>query len=256
MAKHPTSSRVHREEKRPDDAFVTAIQKASAWATSNARVLVIIGVVVAVLAVIAFYWITSQRRVEAEAATRLTEVQQSVASGNTQLAIRDLRTYLDTFGGTESAHEARLVLADLLISQDSTQQAVATLGNLGQKLDDPLGLAAARLRAAAYERMGQTDQAVAEYVRIADHARFTFQKREALADAARVRMQNGDPADAVPYYEQILDTFKPGENGRDYYVMWLAEARAQARAGATTVNAAESAPPAAANRTGTDTIGS
>ncbi len=233
MAKHPTSSRVHREEKRPDDAFVNAIQTTGTWAAENARALIVFGVVAAVMVAVGIYWVTSQRRVETEAAARLGEVQQSAASGNAQLAIRDLRTYLETFGGTRAAREARLVLADLLISEDSAQQAASVLGKLGQDLDDPLGLAAARLQAAAYETMGQADQAVSEYVRIAAHARFTFQRREALANAARVRMQTGDPGDAVPYYEQVLTTFEPGENGRDYYVMWLAEARAQERADST-----------------------
>ena len=137
MAKHPTSSRVHRDDSHTDDAFVRAVKGLGTWAARNARAITLFAVGIAIIA-------------------------------------------------------------------------------------------AARLEAAAFENLGQADNAVTEYRRIADNARFSYQRREALADAARVRMQTGDPQAAIPLYEQILATFKPDEPGRQYYVMWLAEARAQA----------------------------
>lgn len=249
MAKHPTSSRVHRDDEHSDDAFIKAVKSVAAWAVSHARAITYFGTGIAIIAAVSIYWFASQRKIEATAAAQLSQVQQSVASGNSQLAIRDLRTYLDTYGGTRAAREARLVLADLLISQDSAQQAIATIGNLSNNLEDPLGIAAARLKAAAFENLGQADDAVDEYVRIADKARFKFQRREALADAARVRMQTGNPQAAVRFYQQLLETFGPNEPGRQYYAMWLAEARAQAR-GTTP------APAAADTGAGRDTSGS
>ena len=231
MAKHPTSSRVHRDPDGPDDAFVDSVQRTADWARAHSRQLTIAGILLAVLVIGGVYYVNSQRQLEAEAATQFTQVQQSVASGNTQLAIRDLQNYLNTFGGTEASRPARLILADLLLSQDQPAEAADALGNLANDLEEPFGLAGARLLAAAREEMGQVDQAVAIYRRIAENARFSYQRREALADAARVRLQNGDADAAAALYQEVVGTFGEQETGRGYYEMWLAEAQAQAQEG-------------------------
>ena len=239
MAKHPTSSRVHREDASPDDAFVAAVKRTYVWARNNSRVLVTILVIVIAGAAGVSWFLAQQQRTERMAATEFTRVQQSVVSGNTQLAIRDLETYLGTYGGTETADQARLILADLLIGVERADDALEALGSLPDDLDEPFGLAAARMQAAAYEATGEADEAVATYLVVAGAARFDFQRREALADAARVRLQNGDAGDAADLYERILDTFDDDEAavGRGYYEMWLAEARSRARTGQGTTPA-------------------
>ena len=247
MAKHPTSSRVHREDETPDDAFVSGVKRSVSWAKTHDRQILIAGVAIAILVAVGAYWVSSQRRVEAEAATRLAEVQQAVASGNEQLAIRDLQTYLDTFGGAEAARPARLLLADMLLSADRPAEAVTALGDLPDDLEEPFAIAGARLLAAAREDMGEVDAAVQTYIRIADNARFSYQRREALADAARVRLQNGDAQAAADLYQDVVETFEEQEAGRGYYEMWLAEARAEAAEGAeapTAVDSAATAPTA------------
>ncbi len=234
MAKHPTSSRVHREDHGPDDAFVSSVKRTYAWGRENSRALTIGLAVILVLGLAGIWYLSRTEQVEAEATQRLTQVQQSVMSGNAELAIRDLQNYLDRFGSTETANQARLILAGLLLNEERGEEAIEALGSLPDDLDGPFGVAAARLEAAAYEEAGRVDEAVDAYTRIADRARFDFQRREALADAARVRMQNGDPARAANLYEDVLDTFEPQEQGRAYYEMWLAEAKAQAEQGAGT----------------------
>jgi predicted negative regulator of RcsB-dependent stress response len=233
MAKHPTSSRVRREEQAPDDAFVSFIQRSIIWAKENSRVLITAGVVVVALAAGLTWFLTQQQRTERMAASEFARVQQSVVSGNTQLAIRDLETYLATYGSTETADQARIILADLLIGQDRADEAVDVLGSLPDDVQAPFGLAAARIEAAALEALGQVDQAVDAYLRVADNARFDYQQREALADAARVRLQNGDAENAADLYQRIVDSLEDdaAATGRGYYEMWLAEAQAQARTG-------------------------
>lgn len=231
MAKHPTSSRVHRDPETPDDAFISGIKRSVDWARAHDRQLTIAAVLAAVMVALGVYYVRSERRVENEAAARFAQVQQSVASGNVQLAIRDLQTYLDTFGGAEAARPARLLLAGILVEQDRHTEAVDALGDLPDDIDEPFGAAASRLLAAAYEEMGEIDQAVALYQRIADNARFPYERREALADAGRVRLQNGDPEDAADFYEDIVASFDEQEPARGYYAMWLAEARARAATG-------------------------
>lgn len=232
MAKHPTSSRVHREDPHgPDDAFVSGIKSTFEWGRQNSRLLSVVLVIIAVGAVIGVWYVSQQRQLEAEAAARLTQVQQSVASGNAQLAIRDLEAYLGQFGGTRTAHQARLVLASIYIDQDRIPDALEALGDLPEDLDEPFGLPAARLQAAAHEEAGNDDEAASTYLRIADRARFEYERREALADAARIRMQNGEPEVAASLYQRVLDMLDEDEAEHGYYQIWLAEAQAEARQG-------------------------
>ncbi len=229
--KKSTSPQKRREDDAPDDAFVGTIRQIIDWGRENSRQVTIGGAVIVVLAGFAAWFTVQQRRLEANAEVRLAQVQQSVASGNAQLAIRDLRSYLATFGSTDAADQARLLLADVLINQDSANAAIEALGRLPQQLDRPFGLAAARLEAAALEGVQRYDEAIQAYRQVARNARFPYQRREALADAARLELQHGQPSEAAALFQQVVDTFDSDEAGKGYYEMWLAEARARARTG-------------------------
>lgn len=234
MAKHPTSSRVHREDHGPDDAFVSAVKRSYAWSTENSRVVITAIALVILLGGGTIWYLSQQRQMENQAITRFNEVQQTIQSGNTQLAIRDLRSYLDTFGGTRAGDQARLTLANILIAEDQAEEAIEVLEGVSADLDEPYGLAGARLQAVAYEELGNVDMAVRTYERVASNARFAFERREALADAARARHEAGEPEHAARLYERVVATFEENEAGRGYYEMWLAEARAEAEQGAGT----------------------
>ncbi|MDX1673402.1 MAG: tetratricopeptide repeat protein [Longimicrobiales bacterium] len=237
--KHPTSSRVHRQSDVPDDAFVGTIRRVIDWVQDNQREAIIGAAAIAIVAGGAVWFVVQQRSLESTAQTRLSQVQQTVASGNIPLAVRDLQSYLDTFGGTEAADQARIILADLLIAQEQPEAAIDALGNLPSRLDAAFGIAAARIEAAALELLERYDDAIQAYLDIADNARFPFQRREALADAGRVQLQHGDPEAAVDLFDRVLESFEEGQTGRGYYEMLLAEARARARTGqgSTTVPA-------------------
>lgn len=253
MPKQPTSPRVPTPAPEPDDKFIFAVERTAAWARTHTRHLIIGGIVLAIVVFAGLYYWESQRRVEAEAATRLTEVQQTVMTGNIPLAIRDLQAYLATFSGTRPAREARIMLADLLLTQDRHQDAITALGRLPRDLDEPVGIAAAQLLAAAQEGLGDHDAALDTYQRIGRNARFQFQRREALSDAARVALDTGRADLAADLYGQLVQTFEPGDQARAYYEMWQAEAQARAARGAGTTPAvpAPDAQPAPAE---TDTL--
>jgi tetratricopeptide (TPR) repeat protein len=245
MPKHPTSPRVPRPQAEPDDKFILAVERTSIWVRQYSRQLIIGGIVLAIAIAAGLYYLESQRRVEAEAATRLTDIHQTVLTGNAPLAIRDLQTYLGTFGGTRAAREARLLLADLLIAQDRPADAIQALGRLPRDLDEPVGLAAAQILGAAYEALGQHDDAIDTYRRISRNARFEFQRRDALGDAARVAMDVGQPEVAIEFYDRLIESFDEADPTREYFEMWRAEAQARLAAGAgPAVPAATPAAPA------------
>jgi tetratricopeptide (TPR) repeat protein len=230
MTKHPTSSRVHRDDQVPDDAFVGAVRRIVTFTQDNRNPVLFGAAAILAIAAGAAWFIASQRSLEQTAQARLTQVQQSVASGNTQLAVQDLQTFLATFGSTAAADQARLVLAGLLIQDDRAEEAIDALQDLPERINSPFGLAAARLEASALETLGRYQEAADAYRQIARNARFPYQRRQALSDAARVNLQHVDPAAAADLYQQVLDTFDDQEAGRGYYEMWLAEARAAAQA--------------------------
>lgn len=230
MTKHPTSSRVHRGDEVPDDAFVSTVRRIVAFIQKNRNPVLIGAAAILAVAAGSVWFIASQRSLEQTAQARLAQVQQSVASGNTQLAVQDLQAFLGTFGSTAAADQARLVLAGILIHEDRAEEAIDALQDLPDRITSPFGVAAARLRASALETLGRYQEAAAAYQRIARDARFPYERRQALADAARVNLQHDDPAAAAALYQQVLDTFDDQEAGRGYYEMWLAEARAAAQA--------------------------
>jgi tetratricopeptide (TPR) repeat protein len=228
MTRHPTSRRVHRQAAQPDDVFVERVLETSAWATTHARSL-IIGAVVVLVLVVSVLWIRSSRAADlAAAATELTTLRQTVQAGNPAAAIRDLQTYVDRFGGTPAGAEARLLLAQSHLQAGQGQQAVNVIEQQARNLGEPLGTQAALLLGSAYESLNRWDDAEQTYLRIADGARFDYQKVQALENAARVRVERGEPAGAVELYDRLIALLPETSPERTVYEMRRAEAQALA----------------------------
>ena len=91
------------------------------------------------------------------------------------------------------------------------------------------GTTAALLKAAALEVDGRTDEAEALYLRIADGARYNYERMEALEAAARIRMDRGDAAGASQLYDRLVALASDGSADKAIYQMRLAEAKARAQ---------------------------
>lgn len=232
MPKHPTAHRAHRSRRKdeePEDAFVARMMEIGMWAKRHMNLLLIVGAVAVVAVALTVYYVNYQGTVRSQATARLAELRQTVQSGNNPLAIRDLESFIGRFGSTPSANEARLMLASVQLQEGQPEAAAETVRRLASDLDAPVGTNAAFLLAAAQEQQNNLDQAVATYLRIADGARFTFERRRALENAARARMQNGENAGAVDLLERIVNGMPANDPERNYYQMLLAEARAAAQ---------------------------
>jgi tetratricopeptide (TPR) repeat protein len=241
MARHPAARRVHRTPEAPDDAFVAGVLETSVWARRHGRLLILGGLVVALL-VLGFVWYRVQRSATREAAAaELSQVRQSALMGNFALAIRDLEGFLQRYDGTPAGREARVLLAQAYLEMGQPQQAIDTAERLARDPGQPLGPSAAFLVAAAYEANNQLAEAEGVYLRVADRARFLFQQLEALDNAARLRLEQGNAAGAAELYQRAADTIPPDRpQDRSVFEMRRAEALAQAQAG--TAPAAAPAP--------------
>jgi predicted negative regulator of RcsB-dependent stress response len=215
-----------------DDALVLRAIEFSAWAKRNIRLIVAAAVVVVVLVGGLLYWRMYREDRMERAAAEFVQLQQTAASGNVQLAARDMEQYVRRFEGTVYAEEARIALAQLHLQQDSAGRAVEVLAGAADRVgDSPLGPQAALLLAAAQQANGDPDAAIASYMEVADEAELSFRQIAALEAAAQLHARQGNHAEAVAVYQRLSGMAAEGSPERQLYEMRLAEARAQADAG-------------------------
>jgi predicted negative regulator of RcsB-dependent stress response len=228
MARHPSARRLPREQGDPDDVFVTRVLEASAWAKANARALVLGGAALLVLVVGALWYVQTQRTLREQASAQINEVRHTVMSGNRMLAIRDLEAFLNRFGRTPAAGEARLMLGQLYLEEGQVQEAKDAVSRLARSPGEPMGAPAAFLLAAAHEAASEPQDAEQVYLRIGERGRFDYQRREALDNAAQIRVRRGDVAGAAELYERLIAMTPEEMPERNAFEMRLAEVRAMA----------------------------
>jgi predicted negative regulator of RcsB-dependent stress response len=226
MAQRQPGSRRAKGSQDPDDVFVAKVLHAGKWAEHNQQLITILIVVVAIAFAGLLYYRSYRGSLDQQAAQQLELVYQSVAIQDTEGAVGQLVTFLERFGGTAYAGEARLLLGDLYLRSDRAEQALAVLEPIGASPRSPVDLQGASLLAAAYEQVGRADEAEATYMRIVDRSDMDFQVRNALAAAARIRGDRGDAAGAIELYERALEGLEAEDPQRGLYEMRIAEIRA------------------------------
>jgi len=228
--RHPTARRIHRDQTAPDDVFIARVLELSAWIKQHRRALTVAVVAVALALATGIYYRNSRAAIANRAATELAALRQTVASGNRAVAIQELQTFINRFGSTAAAAEARLLLGQLYLEDGNPEQAIQTLQPVANELDHPLGATAAFLVGAAHETANRSGDAERVYLRIADGAEFPFQRLDALDAAARIRLDRGDFAGAVALYDRILGMLPEDAPDRTIYEMRRAEAQTRATA--------------------------
>lgn len=223
MTRHPASRRTHAQTVAPDDVIVAKAFEASSWARQNSRAITIGLIVLAIAAIAVVYYVNYRADLRDRASSELLEVRQVAASGDIPNAVLQLDGFVDRFDGTPAANEARLLLGQLQLAQGNAPQAVEAVQPLVDENDPLLSASAGLLLAGAYEAAGQADQAEATYLRVAESAEMEFQQREALEDAARIRVANGNTAGAVELYDRLIGMVPEGSPDRDVYQMRRAE---------------------------------
>ncbi|MBW3533773.1 MAG: tetratricopeptide repeat protein [Gemmatimonadetes bacterium] len=217
-----------REPDHPDDVFVARTLEFSEWARQNTQILVVFGIVVVLLVGGALYYATYREDLRQQAAVGLERIHQTLGVGEVEAARAELVTYLDRFGGTSEAGEARLLLGQLYLQSGQAPLAVDVLGPTAENLREPIGVQAAMLLAKAHEELGDPAEAERLYLAVADRAELDFQITAALADAARLRQRDGDRQGAADLYRRILDRLEADAEDRGLYEMRLQEVLTEA----------------------------
>ncbi len=225
--RHPGASRVpQNNQSDPDDVFIATTLEMSGWAKNNQHLITILAVVAVIAVAGIVYYQRFSTQQSQQAGQQLEAIHQTVAMQDLEGAKADLATFLDRFGGTPYAGEARMMLGELYLQTDQPQQALAVLEPMGSSPRAPLEMQAAALLGSAYEQERRWEDAEAIYMRIADRSDLDFQVRAALEAAARIRADQGDAAGARQLYERILADMDDNDQQRGLYEMRLAELNA------------------------------
>lgn len=225
--RHPGTHRAKPATiQEPDDVFVARVLHAGKWAEAHRQLLTAAVVVVSLAVAGLLYYRSYRRSLVEQAAQQLEVIHQSLSLRDTEGAIGELVTFLERFGGTPYEGEARLLLGDLYLRTGRAEQAEAVLEPVGASPRSPIELQAATLLAVAYEQQGRHAEAEATYLRIADRSELSFQIRDALAAAARIRQSRGDLAGARALYERALRGLDAEDPERGLYEMRVAEIQA------------------------------
>ena len=219
MTTRPPAARRPLAPAAGDDPVIAKVAEASAWTRKNSRAVVIGLIVLAIAVFAAIYYFNYRGQMRARAATELLEVRQTAAGGDVPTAISALEGYIDRFGSTPSGDEARLLLAQLQLSTGNAAQAAEVVRPVAGASDPLLATSAGLLLAGALEASGQPEQAEQAYLRVAGDAEMEFQQREALEDAARIRVERGDRAGAVELYDRLISLTEEDSPDRDVYEM-------------------------------------
>lgn len=220
----PAQRRAANDKQELDeDVFIARILEIGNWFKFHQQA-VTVGLVVLVVAVASLvYYRSYSGSLTEQASNQLEEIHQSVALGDTRGAQNALVLFLDRFGTTAYAGEARMLLGELYLAGNEAEQALAVLEPMAESPREPLELQAAALLGAAYEQEGRWADAEATYLRIADRSELDFQVRDALAAAARIRAAQGNAEGAAELYRRILDGLDENAPDRGTWEMRIAE---------------------------------
>lgn len=231
--RHPAARRKHSDEQAIHDLFTARILEIWVWLQGHTRTLVVGVGALSIFVAGGLYYRSYRGSLRVQAAEQLEQIQQTVASRGIETAKRQLESFVARFPPTGPAAEARILLGQLHLESGNAQAAIQVLEPMARDLDTPLNLQAAFLLATAYEESARANDAEALYLRTADAAHLDFQRRDALAAAARIRAHKGDPAGTRDLYRRLLKTLPHDHPDRALYELRLAEYEARTAASTT-----------------------
>jgi tetratricopeptide (TPR) repeat protein len=207
----------------PDGPFLTP---------ARIRLLSIAAAVVAVVAVVVWFVITSGQRKEAFAAQALDQARTVAEQGNLADAVQQFERITESYGGTNAAHEATIGMAQARLVAGQTELAISTLESY-TATNPPANYAspAWSLLGTGYENVKRFDDAAAAYRKAADLASIDYLKATLLLDAGRAAQLAGKSDLARQVYEQIVADFGDTPSRSEAEVR-LAEITAAAAGGA------------------------
>ena len=161
---------------------------------------------VIVIGAVVWFIIAAGVRKETYAAAALEDARAVAEQGNVGVAVQRYTAVIANYGGTSSAYEANLGIAQARLVTGGQDQIAATGLEDFLKTNPPALYAAPAngLLGTALENLGKFADAEAAYKKEAALAVADYLKAEALLDAGRAARLAQKPSDAVAIYQELL----------------------------------------------------
>ncbi len=165
-------------------------------------------VVLAVLALAAWFIMASARRKEDFAARSLNQARAAAEAGNLPLASSELQRLISTYKGTDAASEAVITLNQVRMVNGQSELATVGLREfLASKPAQKYVPPATGLLAAALENSRRWVEAANAYTQASNAADVEYLKAKYLVDAGRAFREGGKAEDAARAYRTVLQKY-------------------------------------------------
>jgi outer membrane protein assembly factor BamD (BamD/ComL family) len=178
------------------------------WYRDRNRRLVAGGITIAVIALVAWFVVTSGRRKEEFAARSLNQARATAEAGNLPLASSELQRLIQTYKGTDAAREAVITLNQVrLVNGQSELAAVGLRDFLATKPPAKYASPAYGLLGASLENARKWSDAGDAFKQAAATADLDYLKAQHLVDAGRAYREAGKPQEAIAVYRTVIQKY-------------------------------------------------
>jgi outer membrane protein assembly factor BamD (BamD/ComL family) len=165
-------------------------------------------VILAALALAAWFVMASGKRKEQFAARSLNQARAAAEAGNLPLASSELQKLIAAYEGTDAASEAVITLNQVRMINGQSELAVVGLREfLAGKPKPQYVTPATGLLAAALENSKHWIEAANAYTQASNAADVDYLKAKYLVDAGRAFGEGGRPEDAARAYRTVLQKY-------------------------------------------------
>jgi tetratricopeptide (TPR) repeat protein len=202
-----------QEKSTPDQtasaaAHTAPLPRPASGRRVNQKALVILGVALALVALVVWMFITSARRKEAFANRELIRARAAAEQGNLPLAASELQKLIDAYRGTDAAMNAQISLNQVRLINGQTDLAVVSLREFLASNPPPKFVAPAQgMLGSGLEMAGQPGEAAEAYQKAADATDIAYLKAEYLVDAGRAWRNAGKLDEARKAYATVLSDY-------------------------------------------------
>ena len=189
-------------------AHTAPLPRPAAGRKVNQKALIILGVALALVALVVWMFTTSAKRKEAFANRELIRARAAAEQGNLPLAASELQKLIDTYGGTDAATNAQISLNQVRLINGQTDLAVVNLREFLAKNPPPKFVAPAQgMLGSGLEMAGQPAEAAEAYEKASAATDISYLKAEYLVDAGRAYRDAGKLDEARKAYAKVLADF-------------------------------------------------
>lgn len=178
------------------------------WYRNQTRQLIAGGILVAVIALVAWFITSSNRRKEEFAARSLNQARSIAESGNLPLASSELQKLIQTYKGTDAATEAVITLNQVrMVNGQGELAAVGLRDFIASKPDENYLAPAFGLLGAALENSKRFVDAGQAFTNASKSADVEYLKARYLVDAGRAYRSAGKTAEAIAAYREVVQKY-------------------------------------------------